>query len=546
MTNKLVRILCVAVWGTGIIMDITAEQSNKTGNTLQLGWGRESIVLAKDKNVPISGQFYLRLSQGEMDPVSVTALAIDDGNDAVIFAALDVVLIRDGLADRVRRAIADRHPEIPADKIILHATHTHASLGTGFQKSAFPEMDAICSTDTILEHLTGWTVAAIEQAWKNRRPGGIAYGYGHATVGFSRRTVYFDDYGKRGQTSGNVTGFFVNGHAVMYGNTDDDQFSHYEAGTESFVNFLYTFDAAGALTGAIANVPCPSQNSGHEWRLSADYWADVREAVKREFGDIFLLPQCAAAGDLSPRQLHYLAAERRRLELKYPKELEKFTHDYVNLRWPGDANAARNLAIERARRLEIAERIAASMREVYEWAKRDRREHAAIRHVRTALPLPRRMVTDAEYRFEQANLSELLKKPFVTEGDFYERANANSMLASQRNRCRTVMARYEAQRKDPDYETVVHVVKLGDIAFATNQFELFMDYMHRIQARSPFVQTFIVQLAGAPGNIGGTYLPTERAVKNLGYSASVYDSIVSPAGGQKLVDETVKILKAIH
>jgi len=73
-----------------------------------------------------------------------------------------------------------------------------------------------------------------------------------------------------------------------------------------------------------------------------------------------------------------------------------------------------------------------------------------------------------------------------------------------------------------------------------------MDYMHRIQARSPFEQTFIVQLAGTPGEEGGTYLPTERAAKNLGYSASVYDSLVSPAGGQQLVDETVKILQSIH
>jgi len=30
----------------------------------------------------------------------------------------------------------------------------------------------------------------------------------------------------------------------------------------------------------------------------------------------------------------------------------------------------------------------------------------------------------------------------------------------------------------------LHVVCLGDIAFTTNRFELYMDYMHRIQARS--------------------------------------------------------------
>ena len=47
------------------------------------------------------------------------------------------------------------------------------------------------------------------------------------------------------------------------------------------------------------NVPCPSQNSESEWHLSADYWHDVRVALRKRHGDIFILPQCAAGGDLS-------------------------------------------------------------------------------------------------------------------------------------------------------------------------------------------------------------------------------------------------------
>ena len=68
---------------------------------------------------------------------------------------------------------------------------------------------------------------------------------------------------------------------------------------------------------------------------------------------------------------------------------------------------------------------------------------------------------------------------------------------------------------------------------------MFMDYMHRIQARSPFIQTFVVQLAGSEG---ANYLPTERAFANKGYSASLYDNPVSPKGGQQLVEETLKML----
>ena len=37
--------------------------------------------------------------------------------------------------------------------------------------------------------------------------------------------------------------------------------------------------------------------------------------------------------------------------------------------------------------------------------------------------------------------------------------------------------------------------KLRDVAIATNPFELFLDYGVQIEARSPAVQTFLIQLA---------------------------------------------------
>jgi len=89
----------------------------------------------------------------------------------------------------------------------------------------------------------------------------------------------------------------------------------------------------------------------------------------------------------------------------------------------------------------------------------------------------------------------------------------------------------------------VYVVRLGDICFATNPFELFLDYGIRIQAQSPATQTFIVQLSGKGVPWGGSYLPSERAEKGGGYSASVYDNPVGYRGGQELVEET---LKTIH
>ena len=105
-----------------------------------------------------------------------------------------------------------------------------------------------------------------------------------------------------------------------------------------------------------------------------------------------------------------------------------------------------------------------------------------------------------------------------------------------------MIERFENQANSRTTKAQIHAVRIGDVAFVTSRFELFMDFMHRIQGRSPFIQTFIIQLAGDE-NSGGSYLATERAIANKGYSASPYCNDVSAEGGQQLVEETLKMLE---
>jgi len=86
----------------------------------------------------------------------------------------------------------------------------------------------------------------------------------------------------------------------------------------------------------------------------------------------------------------------------------------------------------------------------------------------------------------------------------------------------------------------VHVLRLGDVAIAANEFELFTDYGVQIKARSPAVQIFVIQLTGSAG-----YLPSQRDMRGGGYSAVVQSSRVSPAGGQVLVDQAVEAIREL-
>jgi len=105
-----------------------------------------------------------------------------------------------------------------------------------------------------------------------------------------------------------------------------------------------------------------------------------------------------------------------------------------------------------------------------------------------------------------------------------------------------VVDRYERQQAGQlePYPMELHAVRLGDVAIATNSFELYTDYGIQIKARSPALQTFVIQLAGE-----GTYLPTERAARGGGYGAVPQSNSVGPEGGQVLVERTVEAIRAL-
>jgi len=110
-----------------------------------------------------------------------------------------------------------------------------------------------------------------------------------------------------------------------------------------------------------------------------------------------------------------------------------------------------------------------------------------------------------------------------------------------------VVDRYREQQQTPNatYPVELHVLRIGDVAIATNPFELFVDYGVQIQARCRALQTFVVQLSNTVSGVGGGYLPTARAVAGGGYSAVVQSSRVGPDGGQVLVDRTVAAINQL-
>jgi hypothetical protein len=168
----------------------------------------------------------------------------------------------------------------------------------------------------------------------------------------------------------------------------------------------------------------------------------------------------------------------------------------------------------------------------YEVVKNEGVSDVKLVHKAIKLQLPQRVITREEY-FESKKVVD------ETEAEIRADPRKKDQLYAKATWFGDVMKRYEKQKNDPNptYETEVHVIRIGDVVICTNQFELFTDFGIRMQARSKALQTFVVQLAGP-----GTYLATDKAVKGGGYSAVCQSNVVSPEGGQILVDETLAVI----
>ena len=485
---------------------------------LAIGWATRDITGEVPDMIP--GQSYSRIAEGVLDPLSVTALAIDNGCDAIILLSADITSWTPPLRSEIARVFTAAKDKIDFNKIIFSATHTH----TGGNIWAIPMADCTKDRHRYVKFLAKQCLETALEAWSKRAPGGVAWGLGFAAVGWNRRSLYSDDVSMRPDAS--MVSRLSDGHVRMYGNTDDPKFIGLESGAEPHVYFLYTFDDKGKLTGAVVNAACPSQCSETLRKYSADYWGDVRRRIREKHGDIPILAQCSAAGDLAPHVRIINRAMARRWRLKYGRAAE----------WQGEW-----------RRSDIAEEIGDAFDEVLDWAKKDIRRDLVIVNRKIRIDMPKFVPSEAEVAAARRFLAEHPERPKnsgETIADLAARKQAD-LLVTYHRWARSTIDKAEAAKKDPGatMPCFSSIARLGDIAFASNPYELYLDFAQSLQARSPFEQTFVVQLS--LGGEGG-YLATERSHANRGYGAVGYSCKVSPEGGWKLVETTLATLRKMN
>jgi len=502
------------------------QKVSEAGNFL-IGWSQVDIT--PDKPVLVAGQFYARVSEEVHDPIYATALAMERGSgpssEKVILITCDIVSIHDGmrdgnpdnLRDRVRGLIREAIPGLANDQIIINATHSHTAPFISMDKdseSIYGVKLDVMSPAECMDFMSVRIAKAGEQAWNNRKSGGVSFALGNAVVA-------------RNRLHSNFAGVTTKG-----GSTNRPDFSHIEGFEDHSLNLLYTFDEMKNLTGVVINIAADAQVTGGEFYISSDFWHETRQEIHKKLGDdVFVLAQCASAGDQGTVILVGAKAMQRMQQIMYPVTATTIPE---------------RLRPRLGYRKQIAGMITREVTDIYPYMKDYINWDPVFMHRMEIAELSRRRVTQQEIA-DGIKEYEKLKKEFDAK---MEEINRNpdsknkprwyrevTTTYSLMKRGLAAKERYAVEKDKPKLPVEVHVVRLGDIAIATNPFELYLDYGMRIKARSAAIQTFVVQLAGS-----GSYLPPVRSVAGGAYGAVPASNLVGPEGGQELVEKTLEMI----
>ena len=480
------------------------------------GWAE--VDLTPEKKVRLRGQFAERVSEYVETPVLATSLAIEADGASAVFCACDLESVSLNLLALVRERLASMAPGLDPDSVILSATHTHTSLeydarnieagnSLDILRRFLPENVFSQNTNTAPDVMNDeeallWLAdrisLSVAEAWKNRAPALCSNQFGRAAVGMCRRACYDD------------------GTAAMWGDTNTFNFTALEGGSDTGLELFYFFDGNGGLTGVAANLACPAQTVQHRTFVSSDFWGKTRLALREALGDdVKLLALCAPAGDQCPVDLiRWVEPESDvrdpNIERKNPPKRKA---DPSMFDIPGSWKAGRRVANEILGCLPDAER---------EKAVPDVFLHSVLRP-----ELPVRSVTGSERNEALEKITAFVEKAGKREFTYEDNAKMHVYAGT--------VVRYEYQQDHVVFPAELHVLRLGNVAIASDPFELFLDYGNWVRAQSPAEQTFLIQLAN--GSLG--YLPTAKAEAGGHYSAYVSSGLIGHEGGSLLVRHTL-------
>ena len=114
-------IVCILILASGLLVS-PGRPAGGAAPGLKIGVASATITPFLD--VPLEGYYYPRMPDGVHDDLHAKALVIDDGHEQAVLVACDLVEVTREAVEEARRQISARCG-IPADHVLISATHTH-------------------------------------------------------------------------------------------------------------------------------------------------------------------------------------------------------------------------------------------------------------------------------------------------------------------------------------------------------------------------------------------------------------------------------------
>jgi neutral ceramidase len=232
---------------------------------LRVGVARADI--SPPDGTPLAGYAWWRGSRGVRDPLTATALVLDDGATRVAIVALDLLAIHEATAAAIREA-ACAAADVAADAVLLACSHSHSSPVASVSEQAKPLQKAYVAA------LVPKVADAIVRAAAALQPATMHAGATEADLAVHRRPVGPD------------------GKALLEANPDGP--------VDRTVALLQFRDPSGAPLATVVNIACHPTTLGPRHKHASAVWPGVMRAdVEAQTAAPCLFLQ-GATGDLNP------------------------------------------------------------------------------------------------------------------------------------------------------------------------------------------------------------------------------------------------------
>lgn len=288
----------------------TEETKEAGSGVFRVGFAMENIT--PDDPVPLSGygNSDKRMSEGYLDYIYTTCIAITDENDnTLLFFTTDLVISNDSITKEIRKNITEQYG-IPGDQILLSATHTHSSVDVGY--------DYLAVVHNFVEDFKAKAVKAAGEALADRSASTMKWG------------------------TADLTGYnFVRHYITTEGDSVGDNHGDYARGTvdhhateANHIMYLVEFDREdGKAPVLMANwrVHDHVTGGGSKHDLSADVSGMMRTYLQKDEGILFAYYN-GDCGNINPvTRLKEEGVDGVTIQINDPRNYKKYARGCVDI-----------------------------------------------------------------------------------------------------------------------------------------------------------------------------------------------------------------------